>query len=85
MFLFNILLPGELIPHHSLLSAKEYHGTAIALMNSEVEIIAPEEWYRALEQDPRLYRDIAHSLQEKLRLTQQRIDQLTASSPSEKL
>ncbi|MEJ8546905.1 Crp/Fnr family transcriptional regulator [Brevibacillus borstelensis] len=84
-FLFNLILPGETIPHHSLLTAKEYHGTAIALMSCEVEKISPAEWYRALEEDPYKYREIALQLQSKLRFTQQRMDQLTASSPKEKL
>jgi CRP/FNR family transcriptional regulator, cyclic AMP receptor protein len=84
-FLFNILLPGEIVPHHSLLSVKEYHGTAIALMTSDVDVIPPDEWYRSLEENPLMYRDIALQLQMKLRLTQQRMDQLTASSPADKL
>jgi CRP-like cAMP-binding protein len=28
----NFIVPGEVIPHHSLISPKAYHGTAIALM-----------------------------------------------------
>jgi CRP/FNR family cyclic AMP-dependent transcriptional regulator len=84
-FMFNILVPGEMIPHHSLLSPKEYHGTAIALMTSEVDVIDPKTWYRSLEEQPKAYRDIALHLQSKLRLMQQRIDQLTAASPAEKL
>ncbi|USG66782.1 Crp/Fnr family transcriptional regulator [Brevibacillus ruminantium] len=83
-FLFNLLLPGEMIPHHSLLTAKEYHGTAIALMSCEVDVIPSAEWYRSLEENPYRYREIALLLQSKLRFTQQRMDQLTASSPSEK-
>lgn len=34
-FLFNIIVPGETIPHHSLISPKEYHGTAIALIKQK--------------------------------------------------
>lgn len=84
-FLFNLLLPGETIPHHSLLSPKEYHGTAIALMSSEVDVIPCDKWYRSLEEDPYRYKEIALLLQSKLRFTQQRMDQLTVSSPKEKL
>lgn len=51
-FLFNILNPGELIPHHSLLTPKEYHGTAIALITSEVEVIPAAQWYAGLEENP---------------------------------
>ena len=39
-FLFNIIVPGETIPHHSLISPKEYHGTAIALIK--------QKWNRSL-------------------------------------
>jgi CRP/FNR family cyclic AMP-dependent transcriptional regulator len=85
LFLFNILIPGEIIPHHSLLTPKEYHGTAIALVTSEVEVFSPDEWYRSLAHHPESYRDIALQLQSKLRLMQQRIDQLTAASPAERL
>lgn len=38
--LFNIIVPGETIPHHSLISPKEYHGTAIALIK--------QKWNRSL-------------------------------------
>lgn len=84
-FMFNILVPGEMIPHHSLLSPKEYHGTAIALVTSEVQVIDPSVWYRSLEEQPDTYRDVALKLQSKLRFMQQRIDQLTAATPSEKM
>jgi CRP/FNR family cyclic AMP-dependent transcriptional regulator len=83
--MFNILVPGEMIPHHSLLSPKEYHGTAVALVTSEVDVIEPRGWYRSLEENPIQYRDIAIQLQSKLRLMQQRIDQLTAASPADKM
>ncbi|MFE5319654.1 Crp/Fnr family transcriptional regulator [Paenibacillus sp. NPDC056579] len=84
-FLVNIVVPGETIPHHSLISPKDYHGTAIALVQSEVEVISPREWYESLEQDPVKCRDIALLLQGKLRMMQQRIDQLTVVTPAEKL
>ncbi|MCY9589226.1 Crp/Fnr family transcriptional regulator [Paenibacillus chitinolyticus] len=84
-FLFNILNPGELIPHHSLLTPKEYHGTAIALITSEVEVIPAAQWYAGLEENPLRYRDAALVLQDKLRAMQQRIDQLTALTPARKI
>lgn len=84
-FLFNFLLPGEIFPHHSLITPKDYHGTAIAVMTSEIEVIPADEWYRKLESDPQQYRDIALLLQTRLRTMQQRIDQLTAVTPRERL
>ncbi|MFB9326836.1 Crp/Fnr family transcriptional regulator [Paenibacillus aurantiacus] len=84
-FIFNLLTPGEVIPHHSLISPKEYHGTAIALTTCEVTVIPPDEWYGAMERDPARYREAALLLQAKLRMMQQRIDQLTALEPAEKL
>lgn len=84
-FLVNIVVPGEMIPHHSLISPKEYHGTAIALMQCEVEVISSREWYEELERDPSKCRDVALLLQGKLRMMQQRIDHLTVVTPAEKL
>lgn len=83
--LVNIIVPGELIPHHSLLSPNLYYGTAVALVASEVEALSPADWYRSLEEDPLKYRAIALQLQDKLRMMQQRIDQLTEATPAEKL
>ena len=84
-FLFNIIVPGETIPHHSLISPKEYHGTAIALMKTEVEPIMSNEWYDQLQANPASYANIAMQLQSKLRMMQQRIDRLTTVSPKERL
>ncbi len=84
-FLFNIIVPGETIPHHSLISPKEYHGTAIALIKTEVQPVACHTWYEKLQENPELYADIAMQLQTKLRMMQQRIDQLTTVSPKERL
>lgn len=84
-FLVNIIIPGEKIPHHSLLTHKEYYGTATALIQSEVEIINPEQWYTQLNEHPELYKDTALLLQSKLRMMQQRIDQLTQVKPIDKL
>lgn len=83
--LFNVIVPNEIIPHHSLLSPNPNYGTAIALVTSEIEVIPSAEWYRELEQNPERYRSIALQLQEKLRMMQQRIDQLTQVSPADKL
>jgi CRP/FNR family cyclic AMP-dependent transcriptional regulator len=84
-FLFNIIVPGETIPHHSLISPKEYHGTAIALMKTEAEPILPSAWYKRLHDTPETYAEIALQLQTKLRMMQERIDQLTTISPKERV
>lgn len=84
-FLFNIIVPSETIPHHSLISPKDYHGTAIALMKTEVEPIMNHIWYTKLHSDPRLYAEIALQLQTKLRMMQERTDLLTLVSPKERL
>ncbi|MBB6733165.1 Crp/Fnr family transcriptional regulator [Cohnella zeiphila] len=83
--LMNIIVPGEMIPHHSLITPGAYHGTAVALIASEVETLSAAEWYRSLEDDAAKCRTVALQLQEKLRMMQKRIDQLTATTPAEKL
>ncbi|MGC4377234.1 Crp/Fnr family transcriptional regulator [Fictibacillus sp. Mic-4] len=83
--LLNLIVPGEIIPHHSLISPKEYNGTAVALMTSEVEMIQDAEWYSELAANPEKYRDVALILQTKLRMMQQRIDQLTTVAPIDKV
>lgn len=83
--LLNIIVPNEIIPHHSLISPNPYHGTAIALMTCEVEVLPAAEWYRELDRNPEQFRTIALQLQSKLRMMQQRIDQLTEAAPAEKL
>lgn len=84
-FLFNIIVPGEMIPHHSLLSPKEYHGTAVALVKTEAEPISPQQWYEQLQQEPLAYENVALQLQSKLRMMQERIDQLTTVSSKERI
>lgn len=84
-FLVNIIVEGETIPHHSLISPMPYHGTAIALVTCEIERIDPGPWYGSLEADPAKSREIALLLQGKLRMMQQRIDQLTQVAPADKL
>jgi len=83
--LFNILYPGEIVPHHSLITPKDFHGTATAIVTSEVELISAEAWYKELEENPDKALSIAKMLQEKLRFMQQRIDHLTIGSPGERL
>ncbi|MNS25008.1 cAMP-activated global transcriptional regulator CRP [compost metagenome] len=85
MVLFNVLYPGETVPHHSLISPKETHGTAIALIRSEVEAIPAADWYRELEEDPKKPLEVASMLQEKVRFMQQRLDHLTVGTPAERL
>ncbi|SFT24149.1 Crp/Fnr family transcriptional regulator [Paenibacillus sp. BC26] len=83
--LVNIIVPDEIIPHHSLISPNPYYGTAIALVTCEIDCLPAETWYAELEQNPGQCRDIALKLQDKLRMMQQRIDQLTEVAPAEKL
>ncbi|SDC14587.1 cAMP-binding domain of CRP or a regulatory subunit of cAMP-dependent protein kinases [Paenibacillus sp. UNCCL117] len=83
--LVNMIVPGETIPHHSLLTPNPYYGTAVALVTCEIDVLPAADWYAQLEGDPARYRAIALQLQDKLRMMQQRIDQLTKTSPAEKL
>ena len=55
--LLNLIVSGEVIPHHSLTSPNEYNGTAIALLPSEITRIEPQLWYRSLEEDPYKYKE----------------------------
>ncbi|WP_053377564.1 Crp/Fnr family transcriptional regulator [Paenibacillus sp. FJAT-27812] len=84
-FLVNIIVPDEMIPHHSLISPMPYHGTAIALVTSEVDMVSPQQWYEELRQSAEKSREVALLLQSKLRMMQQRIDQLTQVAPVDKL
>ncbi|MFC5701404.1 Crp/Fnr family transcriptional regulator [Cohnella faecalis] len=83
--LVNVIVPGETIPHHSLISPNPYYGTAIALVTCEIDVIPAAEWYTELERNPDKCRSIALLLQDKLRMMQQRIDQLTEVAPADKL
>lgn len=85
MVLFNILYPGETVPHHSLISPKETHGTATALIQSEVEIIHAQDWYDELNANPQKALQIAALLQEKVRFMQERIDHLTVGTPADRM
>jgi len=84
-FLVNIITPGETIPHHSLISPMPYHGTAIALVTCEVDAVSPQQWYEELKQSAEKSLEVALLLQSKLRMMQQRIDQLTEVAPADKL
>ncbi|ANY68966.1 Crp/Fnr family transcriptional regulator [Paenibacillus sp. BIHB 4019] len=81
----NIITAGETIPHHSLITQQAYHGTAVALVTCDIEVLPSQEWYQTLENHPEKCRDIALLLQNKLRMMQQRIDQLTQAAPAAKL
>ena len=81
----NLITPGETIPHHSLISPKPYHGTATALISSEIEPVNTEQWYKELASNPAKCLEVASLLQSRLRILQQRIDQLTRVTPEEKL
>ncbi|GIP37543.1 Crp/Fnr family transcriptional regulator [Paenibacillus sp. J31TS4] len=83
--LLNLIIPGEVIPHHSLLSPNDYHGTAVALVESEVDVLPAADWYRQLEEEPVRYKQAAEVLQSRLRMMQQRMDSLTAPLPADRL
>lgn len=83
--LVNVIVPGEIIPHHSLISPNPYYGTAVALVTCEIEMLPEADWYRELDRSPERYRSIALLLQDKLRMMQQRIDQLSQISPALRL
>ncbi|GAA3413769.1 Crp/Fnr family transcriptional regulator [Paenibacillus hodogayensis] len=83
--LVNLIVPDEIIPHHSLISPNPYFGTAIALVTCEIDVLPEAKWYQELNGDPDRCRSIALLLQDKLRMMQQRIDQLTEVSPAKKL
>ncbi|MCM3077722.1 MULTISPECIES: Crp/Fnr family transcriptional regulator [Brevibacillus] len=83
--LVNIIVPDEIIPHHSLISPNPYYGTAVALVTCEIEVLPEREWYQELQQHPQKCLALAKQLQDKLRMMQQRIDQLTQVTPAEKL
>lgn len=85
LILVNIVVAGETIPHHSLVSPQLYHGTAIALVTCEIDVLPAEQWYAGLAGNPAKCMEIALLLQSKLRLMQQRIDQLTQVTPADKL
>jgi CRP/FNR family transcriptional regulator, cyclic AMP receptor protein len=83
--LLNLIVPGEVIPHHSLTSQKENNGTAIALLPCEVEQIDPSQWYASLDKNPELYKEVALLLETKLRMMQQRINQMSTLTPEGKV
>ncbi len=78
--LLNLLVPGEIFPHHSLISPKEYHGTVIALLPSEVERIPIHDWYQSLIDKPEKNKEVAAILQDNLRKMQKRIEMTTLPS-----
>ncbi|KQL44724.1 Crp/Fnr family transcriptional regulator [Brevibacillus choshinensis] len=83
--LVNIIVPDETIPHHSLITPNPYYGTAVALVTCEIDVLDAPSWYRELEENHAKCRGIALQLQSKLRMMQQRIDQLSEVSPAERL
>lgn len=83
--MFNILYPGEVVPHHSLISPQEYRGTATALTDCQVERILAKDWYTELDQSKDKALDIARLLQEKVRFLHQRIDYMAIGTPAERL
>ncbi|MET3726549.1 CRP-like cAMP-binding protein [Fictibacillus halophilus] len=83
--LLNLIIPGEVIPHHSLSSPNEYNGTAIALLPCEITRIEPQQWYRSLEEEPYRYKEVALMLETKLRMMQQRVNQMSTLTPEGKI
>ncbi|MFD0962125.1 Crp/Fnr family transcriptional regulator [Paenibacillus chungangensis] len=84
-YLVNLITPGEIIPHHSLVTQQPYHGTAIALTTTELDVIPSEDWYAELSRNNEKCLEVAELLQSRLRTMQQRIDQLTQVAPADKL
>lgn len=78
--LLNILVPGELFPHHSLISAKANHGTVIAMTECDVQKMKQGDWLKVIQENPYHYKGISEILQSRLRMMQERIDILTAQS-----
>ena len=58
-FLVNIIVPDEMIPHHSLISPMPYHGTAVALVTCEVDQVSPQQWYGELKHNSEKSREVA--------------------------
>ncbi|MBD1371867.1 Crp/Fnr family transcriptional regulator [Hazenella sp. IB182357] len=77
-FLFNILVPGERFPHHSLVVPQETFGTVSAMSVSEVQCLPAAEWYQLLAEKPEQYREVAFVLQTTLRKMQKRMELTTA-------
>lgn len=40
--------PGEMVPHHSLISPKDCHGTETAMVTSTVKRMKAEAWHEEL-------------------------------------
>lgn len=77
-FLFNLLVPGERFPHHSLLTPTRTFGRASALVESEIDVIPRDEWYARLEENPLMYKEVALHLQATVKRVQQRAQLLLA-------
>ncbi|WP_124727879.1 Crp/Fnr family transcriptional regulator [Staphylospora marina] len=77
VFLFNILVPGEVVPHATLITPGPYPGTAVALTECEVERIPAKDWYRALDEYPGMYREAALMLEFTIRKVQKRVSMTT--------
>lgn len=61
--LLNLLVPGEIFPHHSLFSQKPYFATVSSVTFSDVEVIPSETWYRELRENPEKQMELARLLE----------------------
>jgi len=78
--LFNILVPGEVFPHSSLITPAPYYGTTIALVTCKLRRIPAREWYEKLERNPSRYREVASLLEATIRKVQKRLEMTTVSA-----
>lgn len=83
-FLFNILVPGEQFPHHSLLTPNPTFGTVSAILESEVEVTSKHDWYDQLEREPMRYKEVAVRLEATVKRVQRRT-QLLLAPPKERI
>ncbi|SFJ10676.1 Crp/Fnr family transcriptional regulator [Thermoflavimicrobium dichotomicum] len=75
--LMNLLVPGEIFPHHSLFSPKPYFATVSAVITSEVEMIHTEEWYKEVKENPAKQYELARLLEHYLVRMQERVSLTT--------
>lgn len=80
LMLFNIIVPGEVFPHNSLITPAPYYGTTIAITPCKLKRISSQEWYLELEQNPYRYQEVAAHLETTLRKVQKRLEMTTVSA-----
>lgn len=80
VILFNIIVPGEVFPHNSLITPAPYYGTTIAMTPCKLKRISAKQWYAELEKNPERYREVAAHLETTLRKVQKRLEMTTVST-----